>query len=258
MTEPYDVYQDFVEVGGLRLHYALEGDPDKPLLALINMASSNFTSWEPVMEPLLGSFQVLRHDTRGMGKSAWGDDNGFRFSSYANDLAGLMDALHLDRAFVLGIAYGARTAARFALLHEDRLTALGLFDVALTPPVEQSGQRDLGEKARRMLAEAGLSAVMPRKSWRFYEDRAAAAKVHQAHEGEEDLSERLGHLGVPVLVACGEEDMNLEEARRIADHIPTSEFHAIPMAGHGSIYYRPDVFCDLVCDFAARRVDGAA
>ncbi len=247
--EPYELSNDLIAVDGIDFHYALDGDPEKPTLALVNPASHNLTCWEPVMEDLLKSFQVLRFDIRGTGKSGWGDDDGFTFSRYADDLAGIMDALEIPKAFVLGVAYGARTAARFALRHPDKLTALGLFDVALTPPVEQTGQRALGAEARKMLAEAGEPAVTARKSWRFYENRDAALNAHTAHTKEEDTSEMLGDLPVPVLVACGRQDMNLAEAERIAASIPGCECQVMEMTGHGSPFFRPGLFVSLVRNF---------
>jgi len=251
-VDPYERANDFVTVGGIDFHYALDGEPDRPVLALVNPASNNLTCWEPVLDGLLQTFRVLRFDIRGTGKSGWGDDAEFTFPRYADDLAGIMDALHIDKAFVLGVAYGARTAARFALRYPHRLTALGLFDVSLTPPVEQSGQRALGAEARRMLAEAGEPAVQFRKSWRFYEDREAARKAHTAHEQEPDLSERLGSLPVPVLVACGRQDMNLSEAERIAAAIPGCELQIMEMTGHGSPFFRPQLFVELVTGFQSR------
>lgn len=247
--EPYELSNDLITVGGIDLHYALDGDPAKPVLALVNPASNNLTCWEPVIDGLLESFRVLRFDIRGTGKSGWGKDADFTFSRYADDLAGIMDALEIPKAFVLGVAYGARTAARFALRHPDRLTALGLFDVALTPPVEQTGQRALGAEARKMLEETGEPAVAPRKSWRFYENRDAALNAHTAHEKEEDTSEMLGELPVPVLVACGRQDMNLAEAQRIAAAIPNCECQIMEMTGHGSPFFRPALFTSLVSKF---------
>lgn len=249
MSEPYDLAGDLMTVNGIDLHYSLDGDPAKPVLALVNPASHNLTCWEPVLDGLLEHFQVLRYDIRGTGKSGWGDDDEFTFSHYADDLASLMDALEIPKAFVLGVAYGARTAARFALRHPDRLTALGLFDVALTPPVEQTGQRALGAEARELLKAAGEPEVRPRKSWRFYENRDAALKAHTAHSKEEDTSRMLGNLPVPVLVACGRQDMNLAEAQRIAAAIPDCECRIMEMTGHGSPFFRPDLFVSLVTDF---------
>ena len=136
MNESYAQSNEFLSANGIRFHYALDGEAGNPILALVNMASANLTTWEPVMSALLAHFRILRFDIRGTGKSGWGSGDEFTFPQYADDLAAIMDELNIPKAFVLGVAYGARTAAQFALRHEDRLTALGLFDVALTPPVE--------------------------------------------------------------------------------------------------------------------------
>ena len=252
MSEPYDSSNRFVTANGLRFHVALDGDAKAPALVLVNMASHNLTCWEPVLPGLLERFRVLRFDIRGTGKSGWGSDDAFTFSQYADDLVAIMDVLAIPRAFVVGVAYGARTAARFALSHPQRLTALGLFDVALTPPVEQSGQRTLAEQARALLRAAREPIVTPRKSWRFYEDREAARKAHTAHTREPDVTNSLAGVTVPVLVACGRQDMNLAEAQRIAAAIPGSEFHTLEMTGHGSPFFRPALFVSLLGDFAQR------
>jgi 3-oxoadipate enol-lactonase len=248
----YESGESFISVSDINFHYALEGDGDKPLLALVNMASHNLTGWEPVLEDLLTHYSILRFDIRGTGKSGWGSDDEFTFSQYADDLAGIMDELNLPKAFVLGVAYGARTAARFALRHPEKLTGLGLFDVSLIPPVGQSGQGEKGDEARKLLADAGESVPVLQKYWRFYEDRDAALKTHTAHEAEEDVSEMLGHLEVPTLVVCGRQDMNLGEATRIANHIPGSEFHIMEMTGHASPFFRPALFAELVAGFKNR------
>ena len=256
MTTNYDKGESFVTVNNVKLHYALEGDKTKPLLALINPASHNLTCWEVVMQDLLSHFWVLRFDIRGTGKSGWGADDEFTFSQYADDLAELMEALSLDSALVVGVAYGARTAARFGLRHADKVSGLGLFDVALTPPVEQAGQRELGAKAARLLQEAGAPIIERQKYWRFYEDRNAALQAHTAHTHEEDTSELLGQINKPILIACGRQDMNLAEAERIARHTAGAEFQVMEMTGHGSPFYRPNLFVKLLKGFAKKLPQG--
>jgi len=251
MTDPYQDTGRLVTANGIDFRCALDGPPAAPVLALVNPASHNLTCWEPVVDALAADFRVLRFDIRGTGKSGWGDDDGVTFSQYADDLAAILTALEIPGAFVLGVAYGARTAARFALRHPDRLTALGLFDVSLAPPVAQDGQRALGREARKLLQQAGEPAVEARKYWRFYEDREAARKAHTAHEGEPDLAEFLGGVPVPMLIACGRQDMNLAEAERIAGLIPGAEFRVMEMTGHGSPFFRPGLFVELVRHFAA-------
>ena len=248
-TTPFDQSHSFAEINGVTLHYVLEGDATNPTLALINMASHNLTCWEVVLADLAEHFQILRFDLRGTGKSGWGDDETFNFSQYADDLAGLMDHLKLDRAFVVGVAYGARTAAQFGLRHPRRLSGLGLFDVALTPPVDQVDQGALGAQATAMLKESGIDVPERQKYWRFYEDRDAARKCHTAHEREPDTTSMIQAITAPTLVACGEQDMNLPAAEQIASQIPGALFSPMPMTGHGSPFFRPDLFAQLIRNF---------
>ena len=255
MCLSYEQSNNTVTANSVDFHYALDGEPSNPVLALVNMASVNLTAWEPVLTSLLDSYCILRFDIRGTGKSGWGRDDGFTFSQYADDLAAIMDVLLIPKALVLGVAYGARTAAQFALRHEDKLTGLALFDVALTPPVEQTQQKALAAQAKRLLEEAGETVLVPKKSWRFYENREAAFKAHTAHQHEPDTSEMLGHLKVPVLVACGRQDMNLDESQRIANAIPGGKFELMEMTGHGSPFFRPQLFANIVNGFKSELID---
>ena len=251
---PYEQSQQFVTAGDIRFHYSLDGDPSKPTLALINMASANLTVWENTLDDLLETFQILRFDIRGTGKSGWGDIDDFTFAQYADDLSAIMTTLKIPKAFVLGVAYGARTAAQFAIRHHQQLTGLALFDVALTPPVEQTGQRELGDQAREMLAKAGEPLYPSQKYWRFYEDRDACLSAHTAHPRGPDTPKLLKHLTVRVLVAGGRQDMNLGEAERIAKATPGATFTIMEMTGHGSPMFRPALFAEIVKRFQTEHI----
>ena len=213
------------------------------------MASHNLTCWEIVLEPLLDHYQVLRFDIRGTGKSGWGDEAQFNFSQYADDLAELVRRLRLNKVFVVGVAYGARTAAQFALRHADLLSGLGLFDVSLTPPVDQSEQGALGAQAMEMLRSHGIATPLRQKYWHFYENRDASLLCHTAHQREGDTMAALPAIRLPTLVACGRQDMNLAAAQTVAAYIGGSRLKIMEMTGHGSVFYRPDVFVHWVIDF---------
>ncbi|MBV06491.1 MAG: 3-oxoadipate enol-lactone hydrolase [Gammaproteobacteria bacterium] len=245
----YENGSEITKVNGINIHYSLEGQKNKPYLVLINMASHNLTCWEGLYEDFLDTFQVLRFDLRGTGKSGWDKDENFSFPQYADDLASLMDKLSISKAFVLGVAYGARTAAHFALRHLDRLDLLALFDVSLTPPVEQKEQRKLAKEARRLLKEAGKKEIDIKKYWRFYENRDAALQHHTAHEKDTDITEKLSMISKPTLVACGRQDMNLSEAKRISKILPVSKLEIMEMTGHGSPFFRPSLVVEIVKNF---------
>jgi len=246
---PYHRSNQFVRANGIDFHYALEGEADKPLLVLINMASHNLTCWEPVLPALLKQFCVLRFDLRGTGKSGCDDGDEITFEQNADDTIAIMDALSLADAFVAGVAYGARTATRIALKYPERLTGLALFDVSLLPPVEQSGQKKLALEAIQLLREAGEPEPQLKKYWRYYEDRDASLKAHSAHRGEPDLTPQLAQVKLPTLVACGRQDMNLDEARRVANALENSHFEIMEKTGHGSPFFRPILFAQLISKF---------
>ncbi|MFL2697977.1 MAG: alpha/beta fold hydrolase [Gammaproteobacteria bacterium] len=240
---------NYQEVNNIQIHYSLEGDKDKPNLVLINMASHNLTSWEAVLDDLIKDFYILRFDGRGTGLSGWGNDEEFTFSQYADDLSELMKGLNIDKAFVLGIAYGARTAAQFALRHSNQLKALALCDVALSQPVNQVEQANLGQKARELLADADEPKVDYQKYWRFYKNKDQALNFHKAHLSEEDVTNNLSKVSIPSLITCGRQDMNLDEAKRISKKIKNSTFQIMEMTGHASILFRPKLFSNIVKEF---------
>src|SRR5262252_3790869 len=116
---------------GVSLRVALDGDPRNPPLALVNGAFMNLHSWTPALQALSTRFRVLRHDWRGTGASDKGPRASYTFPQFADDVLALLDHFGIERPLLCGMAYGARTAARFALGHPRRLSLLALYDVSL-------------------------------------------------------------------------------------------------------------------------------
>ena len=59
-----------VEVGGNRLHIAVDGHADGPWLTLLNSLAADMRMWEPQIGPLGKAFRLLRIDARGHGRSS--------------------------------------------------------------------------------------------------------------------------------------------------------------------------------------------
>ena len=71
-------------------------------------------------------YRVVAYDARGHGLSTPAPDpKAYGYELLAEDLEAVLDALGLERALVAGASMGAHTAVRFALLHPERVTALG-------------------------------------------------------------------------------------------------------------------------------------
>ena len=113
------------DVAGLRLHYLRRGEGEA--LLLIQGMSGTHLSWgEPFEAALAGAgLELITYDHRGVGHSARVDE-GFSIVELADDAAGLLDALELERAHVLGISMGGMVAQELALRHPQRVRTLTL------------------------------------------------------------------------------------------------------------------------------------
>jgi haloacetate dehalogenase len=105
-------------------------------LILLHGFPQTHVAWAPVAPALARQFDVIVPDLRGYGDSdAPADDASHTVYSkrrMAQDIVGLMDALGLPSAHVLGHDRGARVAYRLALDHPGRVNRLGIIEVLPT------------------------------------------------------------------------------------------------------------------------------
>ena len=117
-----------VEANGQRIHYYRTGG-DKPQLVLAHGFTDNGLCWMPVMRALEQDFDIISVDARGHGLSSV-PSAAFTWDDLAADLAGVIEALELDRPALLGHSMGASTAALTASRFPELVGALLLEDPA--------------------------------------------------------------------------------------------------------------------------------
>ncbi len=131
----------------LSVHQGGEGPP----VVLLHGFPQTHMAWEHVAPPLARSFRVIVPDLRGYGGSdAPPDDPGhsvYAKRAMARDVVGLLDALGLERAAVVGHDRGARVAYRLALDHPQRVSRLGILEVVPTGDFWAAWSADLALKA---------------------------------------------------------------------------------------------------------------
>jgi len=112
------------------------GRADAPPLLLLHGFPQTHAMWHRVAQRLAPHFRLLLPDLRGYGDSPAPPDEADHAQAskraMAADLAGLLDALGIDAAFVCGHDRGARVAHRLALDHPQRVRRLCLIDIAPT------------------------------------------------------------------------------------------------------------------------------
>jgi pimeloyl-ACP methyl ester carboxylesterase len=117
----------FAEVDGVRVHYQEAGDKDAPAVVLIHGFASSTLVWSSVLLKIAGEgFHVIVPDLLGYGYSAKPRKGEYTIAAQARMIMGLLDALGIKRANVVGSSYGGAVAATCALDHADRVEKLVL------------------------------------------------------------------------------------------------------------------------------------
>lgn len=112
----------YADVDGARIHYQVHGDlaSGKTPLLVLHGAFMSGDAMGPLIAPLAATRPVIAIDARGHGRT--GDaPGGLSYDRMANDADGVLAALKVEKADVLGYSMGAATALRLAMLHPGRI-----------------------------------------------------------------------------------------------------------------------------------------
>ena len=113
-----------VHVGDIDIAYKMLGKGD-PIL-LFNGASDGMDAWDPSFPRILSSnHTVIAFDSRGLGNTTTGSKP-YTYQQLANDSAGLLDALKIPKADVMGYSLGSYIAQQLAIMYPDKVNTLVL------------------------------------------------------------------------------------------------------------------------------------
>src|SRR5919204_2765547 len=112
-----------VLVNGINLHYIEAGRGD-PLLLIMGFGGDHL-AWAFQTPVFAQSHRVIAFDNRGVGQSDV-PDVPYTTRMMADDAAGLLDALGIERAHVIGVSIGGMIAQELALNHPRRVRSLQL------------------------------------------------------------------------------------------------------------------------------------
>jgi len=153
-----------VQVNGINIHYWRVGEG--PDVVMLHGLTGNLAVWHLKTVPALRrSYRVTTYDLRGHGHSDL-TPTGYTTEDMAGDLVGLLDALEIEQAHLVGHSYGADIALHCALLHPDRVGKLVLIEASIPALVNLRKNEDW--EGWRYWAEAleefaGIKA--PREKW---------------------------------------------------------------------------------------------
>src|SRR3954454_4682343 len=260
--------RELKRVNGVELCVETFGRPDDPPILLIAGISSPMDWWEDSFCARLadGRRYVIRYDQRDTGESVTYPVGAppYRFDDLVADAAGIVEALGLPAAHVVGISMGGAIAQLLALDHADRVASLvllsttaGAGDDDLPPVGEGLAERGpqpqppddftdreavvdyLVASERWMAGHAGPSDEPARRALagRVFDrsrDLAASYTNHGNIPGRDGWRDRLGEITAPTLVLHGTEDPLFPVAHglALAAEIPGATFVPLDKVGH--------------------------
>jgi len=260
--------QGFARANGARLYYETAGSGKS--LVLIHGNTLDTRMWDDQWDVFATSYQVIRYDMRGFGRSSMPTETAY---SPAEDLRALLDYLDIEQAHVLGLSRGGAVALDYALMYPEETLSLifadaGLWDFpwthyATSVKVVREACRASGvEAARALWLDHPLFAPAlekPSVAERLQAMVADYSGWHWQHDESLRLLdpspiERLPALNLPVLVIAGERDLPdfLAIATLLSERIPGAEKIILPNTGHMSNMEAPEAFNAAVLDFLSR------
>ena len=257
------------KVGDINMYYEVHGKGE-PLLLIMGLGS-DMTSWIFQIQEFSKKYRVIVFDNRGVGGSA-APHTPYSTEFMADDTAGLLDALEVDKAHILELSLGGMIAQELALKYPQRVKSLILATTAVGP--RSWATHVLGTMLR--LNQEGVNQetlTTLRLSWLFTDkffdnpelvrtviDTMLANPYPQPVHAyarqfdaatEHDTRDRIGKISAPTLVLVGKEDILLpiQMSEELAAGIPNAELVVLEGGGHGFLVEIAGKFNRAVLDF---------
>jgi aminoacrylate hydrolase len=258
-----------IVIGDGALYYERQG-VGFPVLFISGL--SGFASfWQDQVAAFARKFDVVTHDHRGIGQSDV-TRSGFTVDRMAADVMGLMDALEIERAHIVGHSTGGAIAQILAIEHPKRLASVVL-SATWTKP-DAYFRRMFGLR-KDILLRLGPSAYVQANTLYLYPSWWVARNNERLRQLEAqnlavfpptevaasridailafDRTERLGQIKTPTLVVGAEDDLVTPAyfSEELARLIPGAEIKIFPRGGHAFTQVRAREFNQAVLPFLA-------
>src|SRR5215213_9538346 len=269
---------EHVQVGDISIAYKRFGQ-GKPIL-FISGTSQTKDAWEPtlLLELAATNHTVIVFDNRGMGETTVGTKP-FSIEQFANDTAGLLDALNIEKVDVFGVSLGTFIAQELTLNYPQKVERLILhagycrgneaiyasgqaLETIMTLNSPQVLQNMTAEQQAMILAQ-----IMFPPQWleehpeilnsviQLAPVRSATPEIIQqqgfASGTWKGSCDRLANITQPTLLIVGDQDLLIPAANSImmAQRIPNSQLVIIEGTGHGAMLQVPNEFTAYIQSF---------
>ncbi len=285
IAEQFPATGDFVDAGGVQLHYELTGPVGAPTVLVLHGASGNLHEPKLALGEALSDFRVLWIDRPGLGWSERPRDGGdWHPGREAALIAQMLSTLEIEDTFVIGHSWGGAIAARLLMDHPERFRGGVMIAPALRAHVGDAayynhvtGWPVVGTIFTRMIVptfgpgslEGGsISAFSPAAPPEGYVDaiklplilrpgpwRANAHDMARVNISLEEQEVRYHEIAQPVIIVAAEGDTVVFTNRHSLPFVETAqnaELRLIEGEGHNPHHAHADEVARALADVIER------
>jgi pimeloyl-ACP methyl ester carboxylesterase len=251
-------------------HVVICGPPTAPPVVLLHGYMATLTMWWPNIAAFSKDYRVYAVDVMGQPGKSRPEEPICNVADFVSWLTATLDALHLDRVFLVGMSFGGWLALNYAVAAPQRVRKLVLLSPGgLLPMVKQFTVRGMF-----MVWLPTRLIVSSFFHWLGFTDRAYANVLEMMYLGLKHFrmpletarvmptvvsDEGLRTMQMPTLLLIGEDEVisdasrALERARRL---IPEVEGELVPGCRHDMSSSKPDVVDARVLEFLRKTQTG--
>jgi 3-oxoadipate enol-lactonase len=261
-----------VHCNGQTLYWESNGE-GKPFVLIMGIGYDS-TLWGFHQVPFFSEyFKTIIFDNRDVGRSSKSQES-YTIADMADDLAGLLDALGIEKTHMLGISMGGMIAQEFAIRYPEKLDKLVLTGTGAATARSKFDPISIWSYVKTQDAD-GLIFAAEQFIWLFSEsfnrNQEAVDQTLQMLAGnpnpvsaesyrrqaeayvKHDTLDRLNQVSAPTMVIAGEQDRLTPPwiCKEVADAIPNANYKLISGAGSSHVLplERPDEFNHIVLSF---------
>ncbi len=233
----------YYSVRGIKMYTEVYGS-GRPLL-LIHGNGGSMNAFRENIPYFSKRYKVIAVDSRAQGKTVDNNDS-LSFEMMADDFAALLDAMHIDSAYVIGWSDGGINALLLALRHPDKVIRLASTGANMTPDSGALIPSLWKDELKQYESDKNKprTTLKEKNDWKIF-----MLDWLQPNVPLKDLK----GIKCPSLIICGDHDLiTLEHTVGIYKNIPKAYLWIVPNSGHATLQEHRDEFDNLVNNFFTR------
>ena len=253
---------NYAAVNGINLYYEMHGT-GRPLV-MLHGGFGTFEMFAALAPALTQNYRVIGVDLYGHGRTAL-TDRPIRFEHMADDIAGLIGHLGLEKADLLGYSLGGAVALQTAIRNPALVNTL----VVISTPFKRSGWYPEIQTGMASLAPESFLGTPMHEGYRGVAPRPDdfprfVADMKEAMGQDYDWTEQVSALSTPTLIVAGDSDElppshaveffsllggGKADAGWNGEHLIPSQLAILPGATHYNIVFRADLLLPVLSPF---------